>query len=151
MTPAAPTVSAGKRGEEKRCVYCGAMRNCRSVFNAVPFGVMMPRPSEANAETSSVNPPKEIAFSLLYVSLGFPDGWSYKFTVKSDVRFGAEKSACNAKAEYFAGLKNAISENHDDALFSRKKLTPVNEIPALIMSGKPIRKSADAARVPSAR
>ena len=74
MTAAAAAVRTGKRGEEKRSVYCGEIRNCRSVFNAVPFGVMMPHPSEAKAEASSVNPPKESAFSLLYANLIFPDG-----------------------------------------------------------------------------
>ena len=65
--------------------------------------------------------------------------------------FGAEKSVCRANAEYRAGLKNAISENHDDALFLRNTLVPVNEIPALIIRGKAMRISAEEARVPSSR
>ena len=65
--------------------------------------------------------------------------------------FDAEKNDCRANAEYRAGLKNAISENHDVASFSRKKLVPVNEMPALIIRGKAMRISAEAARVPSSR
>lgn len=151
MSEPAPSVSDGSRGEAKRHVYCGATRTCASVRSVVLSVVKMPVPSAANPAKSMVNFPSVNLFSLLNVKRAGASGCVYAFTAFIAVKCGDDTNACTANAPNQLLLKNGISENHDDDLFSRKNLPPVSENPAAIMRGNFIKKSVEAANVPSAR